>query len=118
VTIFVDFNGVMLLFNYRLLPKSGTIKKLGVELTEMLGRCFSTFLPSGGGMRFIVKVEWQEEDGTIAGADLGQIDSNALQSASDVGLKLSDAKPILTQLQNIITKVAYRVRRRLSAEHQ
>ena len=51
-------------------------------------------------MRFIVKVEWQEEDGTIARADLGQIDSNALQSASDVGLKLSDTKPILTQLQN------------------
>jgi hypothetical protein len=56
-------------------------------------------------MRFIVKVEWQEEDGTIAGADLGQIDSNPLQSASDVGVKLSDTKPILTQLQNIITRV-------------
>lgn len=56
-------------------------------------------------MRFIVKVEWQEEDGTVATAELGQIDSNALQSASDVGLKLSDTKPILTQLQNIIIKV-------------
>ena len=52
-------------------------------------------------MRFIVKVEWQEEDGTIARVDLGQIDSRALQSASDVGLKLSDVKPILAQLQNI-----------------
>jgi len=56
-------------------------------------------------MRFIVKVEWQEEDGTITRPDLGQIDSNALQSASDVGLKLSDTKPILTQLQNIVAKV-------------
>ena len=56
-------------------------------------------------MRFIVKVEWQEEDGTKAHADLGQIDSNAIQSASDVGLKLFDTKPILTQLQNIITKI-------------
>ena len=56
-------------------------------------------------MRFIVKVEWQEEDGTIARAELGQIDSNPLQSASDLGLKLADMKPILTQLQNIIIKV-------------
>lgn len=56
-------------------------------------------------MRFIVKVEWQEEDGTVTTANLGQIDSDALQSAADVGLKLSDTKPILTQLQNIVTKV-------------
>ena len=65
-------------------------------------------LTSGGGMRpmrFIVKVKWKEEDGTITRADLGQIESTALQSASDVGLKLSDTKPILTQLQNIVTRV-------------
>jgi len=30
-------------------------------------------------MRFIVKVEWQEEDGTLTKAELGQINSNALQ---------------------------------------
>jgi hypothetical protein len=36
-------------------------------------------------MRFIVKVEWQEEDGTIAWAGLGEIDSNVLRSASALG---------------------------------
>jgi hypothetical protein len=51
-------------------------------------------------MRFIVKVERKEEDGTLTRAELGQIDSNALQSASDVGLWLFDTKPILTQLQH------------------
>jgi len=35
-------------------------------------------------MGFIVKVEWQEEDGTVTRAELGQIDSNALQSGSEV----------------------------------
>jgi hypothetical protein len=55
-------------------------------------------------MRFIVKVEWQEEDGTLTGAELGQIDSNALQAASDVGLKLSDTKPILTHFRTSLLK--------------
>ena len=31
------------------------------------------------GMRFLVKVEWQEEEGTRTSAELGQINSNALQ---------------------------------------
>jgi hypothetical protein len=57
------------------------------------------------GIRFIVKREWQEEDGTLTRAELGQIDSNAYQSAPDVGLTLSDTTPILTPLQDIITKV-------------
>ncbi len=55
-----------------------------------------------------VKVEWQQEDGTVASAELGRIDSDGLHSAADLGLKLSDTKPILAQLQNIVTKVQVR----------
>jgi hypothetical protein len=59
-------------------------------------------------MRFTVKVEWQQEDGTVATAELGRIDSDGLHSATDLGRKLSDTKPILAQLQNIVTKVQVR----------
>jgi hypothetical protein len=57
-------------------------------------------------MQFAVRVEWQQEDGTAATAELGRIDSDALQSAADLDLKLSDTKPILAQLQNIVTRSA------------
>jgi hypothetical protein len=56
-------------------------------------------------MQFTVKVEWQQEDGTVAMAELGRIDSDGLNSATDFGLKLSDTKPILAQLQKIVTKI-------------
>jgi hypothetical protein len=59
-------------------------------------------------MRFTVKVEWQQEDGTVTTAELGRIDSDALHSAADLGLKLSDTKPILAQLQNIVTNIQVR----------
>ena len=59
-------------------------------------------------MRFTVKVEWQQDDGTVAMAELGRIDSNALHEAADLGLKLSDTKPILAQLQNIVTNIQVR----------
>ena len=59
-------------------------------------------------MRFTVKVEWQQEDGTATTAELGRIDSDALHSAADLGLKLSDTKPILAQLQNIVTNIQVR----------
>jgi hypothetical protein len=54
-------------------------------------------------MRFTVKVEWQREDGTVATAELGDLDVDRLHSATDLGLKLSDTKPILARLQNIVT---------------
>jgi hypothetical protein len=38
-------------------------------------------------MRFTGKVEWQQENGTLATADLGRIDSDGLHSATDLGLK-------------------------------
>ena len=59
-------------------------------------------------MQFTVKVEWQQEDGTVATAELGRIDSEKLNLATDLGLKLPDTKPILSQLQKIITKVQVR----------
>jgi hypothetical protein len=59
-------------------------------------------------MRFTVKVEWQQEDGTVTTAELGRIDSDALHSAADLGLNLSDTKPILAQLQNIVTNIQVR----------
>jgi hypothetical protein len=59
-------------------------------------------------MRFIVKVEWQQEDGTVAAAELGGLDAVGLHSATDLGLKLLDTKPILTRLQNIVTATQVR----------
>jgi hypothetical protein len=59
-------------------------------------------------MRFTVKVEWQEENGSVATAELGKIESAALQSAADVGLKLSDTKPILVQLQDVVIGIQMR----------
>jgi hypothetical protein len=59
-------------------------------------------------MRFTVKVECQQKDGTVAMAELGRIDSDALHAAADLGLKLSDTKPILAQLQNIVTNIQVR----------
>jgi hypothetical protein len=53
-------------------------------------------------MRFTLKVEWQQDDGTVATAELGELYAGGLRSASDLGLKLSDAKPVLTRLQNIV----------------
>jgi hypothetical protein len=49
-----------------------------------------------------VKVEWEEADGRIATADLGQVECGACQSSADVGLKLADSKPILAPLQQVI----------------
>ena len=46
-------------------------------------------------MKFTVKVEWQQEDGTVATAELGRMNADGLNSATDLGLKLSDTKPIL-----------------------
>jgi hypothetical protein len=54
-------------------------------------------------MRFTVKVEWQQEDGTVVTAELGKLNAGGLRSATDLGLKLFDTKPILTRLQNIVT---------------
>jgi hypothetical protein len=59
-------------------------------------------------MRFTVKVEWQQEDGTVATAELGRLDGGGLHSANDLGLKLADAKPILARLQNIVMTMRVR----------
>ena len=53
-------------------------------------------------MGFTVKVEWQREDGSTASVDLGAVECGPCRSASDVGLALADAKPILRRLQEIV----------------
>jgi len=52
-------------------------------------------------MGFTVKVEWQLEDGSIASAELGTMECGPCRSASDLGLVLADAKPILNRLQQV-----------------
>jgi Sulfatase-modifying factor enzyme 1 len=41
-------------------------------------------------MQFTVKVEWSREDGSIAAAEIGLVDSGVCRSATDVGLKLAE----------------------------
>jgi len=59
-------------------------------------------------MQFTVKMEWEQEDGTVGMIELGRIESGAPQSAVDVGLKLSDTKPILSQIQKVVTSIQLR----------
>jgi hypothetical protein len=53
-------------------------------------------------LHYRVKIEWNREDGSIATAELGQIECGPCQSAADVGLKLADAKPLLARLQQVV----------------
>jgi hypothetical protein len=85
----------------------GTIKNVGSDLTRP--RC-GGLLGSGGEDAVTVKVEWQQEDGTVATAELARIDSDALYTAADLGLKLSDTKPILAQIWSIVTNIQARSR--------
>jgi hypothetical protein len=45
-------------------------------------------------MQYRIKMEWKQEDGSIATAELGQVECGRCQSAADVGLKLADAKSL------------------------
>ena len=53
-------------------------------------------------MLYRVKVEWENEDGSISSADLGQVERGPCESAGDVGLKLAEAKALLAPLQQIV----------------
>jgi hypothetical protein len=53
-------------------------------------------------MLYRVKVEWENEDRSISSADLGQFERGPCESADDVGLKLAEAKALLTPLQHIV----------------
>ena len=53
-------------------------------------------------MQYRVKMEWKQEDGSIATAELGQVECGRCQSAADVGLKLADAKSLLARLQQVV----------------
>ncbi len=53
-------------------------------------------------MQFTVKVEWQQNDGSIASSSVATIDLESCQSAADVGLKLVEGKCILSRLEQIV----------------
>lgn len=53
-------------------------------------------------MQFTVKVEWQQNDGSIASSSVAKMDLEACQSAADVGLKLVEGKCILSRLEQIV----------------
>ena len=53
-------------------------------------------------MRYTIKVEWEQEDGSVATAEPGTLEAHSCQSAADVGLKLADVKPLLTRLQEVV----------------
>ena len=53
-------------------------------------------------MQYRVKIEWNQEDGSFATAEFGQVDCGPCQSAADVGVKLADAKPLLARLQQVV----------------
>jgi hypothetical protein len=51
-------------------------------------------------MRYRIKVEWENEDGSVEATELGQVQTGACLSAADVGLKL--AKELIARLQEIL----------------
>jgi hypothetical protein len=53
-------------------------------------------------MQYRVKIEWNQEDGSFATAEFGQVECGPCQSAADVGVKLADAKPLLARLQQVV----------------
>jgi hypothetical protein len=53
-------------------------------------------------LEFTITVNWRREDGSIATTLLATLARGACRSAEDVGLQLSDAKPILGRLQEIV----------------
>ena len=54
-------------------------------------------------MRYRVKVEWENEDGGLEAAELGQVEAGPCSTASDVGLKLVAAQEIMARLQKVVT---------------
>jgi hypothetical protein len=54
-------------------------------------------------MQYRVKVEWENEDGGLETAELGQVETGPCLTESDVGLKLVAAKEIMARLQAVVT---------------
>ena len=67
-------------------------------------------------MQYRVKMEWKQEDGSIATAELGQVECGRCQQAADVGLKLAAAKSLLARLQQVVVSQQLRalIARRLA----
>jgi hypothetical protein len=55
-------------------------------------------------MRYRVKVEWENEDGGLETAELGQVEAGRCLTASDVGIKMVAAQEIMARLQRVMTK--------------
>src|SRR5260370_39218676 len=53
-------------------------------------------------LEFTITVNWRREDGSIATTQLATLARGACRSAEDAGLQLSDAKPILRRLQEMV----------------
>ena len=55
-------------------------------------------------MRYRIKLEWENEDGSLEAAELGEVQTGVCLSAADVGLKLAATKEIIGRLQEIVIK--------------
>jgi len=53
-------------------------------------------------MRYRVKVEWENEDGSSETAELGQLEAGPCLTESAVGLKLAAAQEIMASLQSVV----------------
>ena len=55
-------------------------------------------------MRYRIKVEWENKDGSLEAAELGEVQTGVCLSAANVGLKLAAMKEIIGRLQEIVIK--------------
>lgn len=55
-------------------------------------------------MRWIVKAELVRDDGAIESVELGSVERRPAQTATDVGLTLTEAKQLTAQLQHVVVR--------------
>jgi hypothetical protein len=55
-------------------------------------------------MRWVVKAEWIQDDGTSGTVELGALERGVLTTAADVGLRLEEAKPLMARLQALFVQ--------------
>jgi len=53
-------------------------------------------------MRYRVKVEWENKEGSSETAELGEVEAGTCLTESDVGLKLAAAQEIMANLQRVV----------------
>ena len=57
-------------------------------------------------MRYRIKLEWENEDGSVESAELGDVEAGACGSAADVGVKHAAAKQVLSRRECGISTTA------------